>query len=158
MMNLKKAAVLPAMAVLAMAGLVGSLVSASAQSAYTDGSTAQRRAPAVRHRAGERPLTVRRRYEGPLPVATLPPPSYNPYLGPGAIVTAPVGAASTLVGLPFRVLGGIFPSNGSPLMLIGAPIQFAGRLAQVPFQVVEAPFGGPGPFSGPEPLAGPFAY
>ena len=148
MINFKKAAVLPAVAALALAGLVSTDISASAQSAYTNGSDYVRPSRHyVRRRVAERPLTVRR-VAPPPPMVEMAPP-YNPSMGPGAIVTGPVGIASTVVSLPFRILGGIFPSYGSPLAVIGAPIQIAGRIAQAPFQIVEAPFGGPGPFGGP---------
>ena len=51
-----------------------------------------------------RPLTVRRA-DAPAPVAAAAPAA-------PAVIAAPVGAASTLVGLPFQVLGGIFPAGG----------------------------------------------
>ncbi len=160
MINLKKTAFVPAMAALALAALVGSGVSASAQNAYTNGpdgaqpnSLGGSRPHNVRRHGyrsayrdyGSRPLTVSRQYPVAPPVY-LPPP-YSPYSGPGAIVTAPLGVASTIVSVPFRILGSIFPAEGSPLAIVGAPVQFAGRVAQAPFQIAEVPFGGPGPFS-----------
>lgn len=91
--------------------------------------------PEARHRIASRPLTVR----PVVPVA----PAYNPYLGAKAIVTAPLAVAGTIVSIPFRVADAVFPRDPrNPLSLIGAPIHYAGRVAQAPFRVVEAPFGG----------------
>lgn len=82
-----------------------------------------------------RPLTVTR--QAPVVVA----PVYAP--GPGIIVTGPLGVASTLVSIPFRIGNAIFPANAPPpVNLVGMPIAAAGAIAQVPFQVVSAPFGG----------------
>jgi hypothetical protein len=89
-----------------------------------------------------RPLTVVRRY----PRSGIVAPTYSPYDGPQAIVTAPLAAASTLVALPFRVINSVFPPYGNPgqnpLVLVGAPVHFAGEIAQLPFRAAQAPFGG----------------
>ena len=164
MINLKKAAALPALAALALAALVGTGVSASAQNVYSNGPQGAQpdslggskphyvRRPAYRsttasRRGGYRPLTVSRRRAAPVPPPVFAAaPVYNPYAGPGAIVTAPIAVGGTIASLPFRILGGIFPPVG-PMAIIGAPIQAVGRIAQVPFQIAEAPFGGPGPFA-----------
>lgn len=162
MMNFKKAALVPAVAALALTALVGTEVSASAQNVYTNGPEGAQpdslggskphyarhrvyRSAVVSRRDTYRPLTVSRRYAAPAPVVVAAP-RYNPYVGPAAIITAPIALGSTIASLPFRILGGIFPPVG-PTAIIGAPIQAAGRIAQVPFQIAEAPFGGPGPFA-----------
>ncbi|MCW6509022.1 hypothetical protein [Lichenifustis flavocetrariae] len=76
------------------------------------------------------PLTVARR------------PTYNPYEGPKAVVTAPIYVASELTALPFRVVNSIFPADPrSPLAIVGAPVYAAGQIAQIPFHVIQAPFG-----------------
>ncbi len=118
-----------ALAALTLATLAGSAVTASAQNAY-------------------RPLTVGRHHTAAPDVVYVPvAPQYNPYVGPTAIFTAPIGVASTAVDLPFRAFAAVFPYQGnSPLVLIGAPVAAAGRLIQLPFRIAEAPFGGPNPF------------
>ncbi len=190
-MNFKKAALVPAVVSIALVALVSTEISASAQSQLTNGPDgAQPNSLAFKpHRARMtryRPLTVSRRrparvlVAGPARVAN-----------PGNIITAPVGAASTLVALPFQVIGGAFAGGGgprkggvtavryansgpeqakvdegfaqpvpvdrsgpifvvengdptvSPITFIGAPIQAAGTIAQVPFRIIQAPFGGP---------------
>ena len=197
MMTFKKAAVVPAVAFVALAALVSTGISASAQSQLTNGDTgAQPNSLAFKPHTAKRmrmskyrPLTVSRRRPRPMVVAA-PAPAPAPVAG--NIITAPVGAASTLVGLPFQVLGGVFPAGGprkggvtavryanagaeqnkidegwerpvpvdrsgpifvvdngdsmvSPVSFIGAPIQAAGTIAQVPFRIIQAPFGGPAP-------------
>lgn len=117
-----------AFAVLGMAGV------ANAQPYYApDGSPLYGAAP-VYH-----PLTVNRGYA---PVA----PAYNPYVGPKAVITAPIATAGTLVALPFRMVNAVFPARGNPsenpLVIVGAPVHAAGQVAQLPFQVMQAPFGG----------------
>lgn len=68
--------------------------------------------------------------------------SYDPYAGPGAVITAPVHVAGEIAALPFRVINSVFPPRGdTPLVVVGAPVYAAGRIAQVPFQVLQAPFG-----------------
>ena len=93
-----------------------------------------------------RPLTVAPHYgqRGYAPA----PRGYNPYAGPGAIVTAPVHFAGTLATLPFRAVNSVFPPYGNtPLVIVGAPVYAAGKLVEAPFRIVESPFGGPAPFS-----------
>ena len=72
---------------------------------------------------------------------------YDPYRGPGALVTGPVHFASSLAALPFLLVNSVFPAQGNtPLVLIGGPVRAAGQLVQLPFRIAEAPFGGPDPF------------
>ncbi len=132
-----------------------------------------------------RPLTVRRAAAAPVVAAA---PVAAPVVGNP--VTGVLGVGSTVVGLPFQVLGGVFPAdntarkggvtavryvgtgakqaeidegfaapvpvdrsgpifvveNGDPTIapfsLIGAPIRAIGTVAQTPFRVIGAPFGG----------------
>jgi hypothetical protein len=88
----------------------------------------------------DRPLTVTgHRHREPI-VAV------DPYNGPAAIVTGPNAVAATIVGLPFRVAGSLFPYDGSsPLVVIGAPIHLAGQIAEAPFYAVGSVFGAPPP-------------
>ena len=173
MTNIKKIAAAAAVATLALAATG---LSASAQSALTNGPTGtqpntlssddptgpQGNAPrrAMAHRkapravaadaqhsrySDRRPLTVRRRIAAAeAPVVVTPQPAFN--AGPGAIVTGPLGFASAVVSLPFRVIGGIFPASGdigtNPLVLIGAPLHAVGDIVQIPFRIIGAPFGG----------------
>jgi hypothetical protein len=94
------------------------------------------------HAAIDRPLTVRG--GAPEPVVAGPDPYNN---GPATIVTAPVAAAGTVVGLPFQAVGTVFPSHGdplaNPLVLVGAPVHVAGQFLQFPFYVVDTAFGTP---------------
>lgn len=84
----------------------------------------------------DRPLTV----HGHSMVAA-PDPYHN---GSASIVTAPNAVAATVVGLPFRVAGSLFPYQGNtPLVVIGAPIHVAGQIAESPFYVVGSTFGAP---------------
>ena len=168
---------------------------AFAQGAYTNGAsgsepnTLNSNNKAVRRTRdpamGRRPLTVRR--AGAPVVAAAPAAAPAPGINP---ITGVLGVGSTVVGLPFQVLGGIFPSdpgarkggvtsvpyenqrpkvaeidegwamavpvnrsgptyvveNGdptiSPLVLVGLPLRGIGTLAQTPFRVLGAPFGG----------------
>jgi hypothetical protein len=132
MVKFNRVAVVPAMAALALAALVSTDLSASAQTAY-------------------RPLTVGGHHEAPRGgyyVVPAAPPQYNPYAGPAALVTAPFAFVGTLVSLPFRAVNAIFPGQGNtPLTVIGAPVMLAGRVAEAPFRIAQQPFGGPGPFA-----------
>lgn len=111
-------------AVLALAALAGGCGTASAQPDY-------------------RPLTVAPHAHS----YYVPPPAYNPYRGPGALVTAPTHFAGTLAILPFRAINSVFPPRGNtPLTLVGAPVYAAGQLVALPFRMVESAFGGPSPF------------
>ena len=132
-----------------------------------------------------RPLTVRRAAAAPVVAAA---PVAAPVVGNP--VTGVLGVGSTVVGLPFQVLGGVFPAdntarkggvtavryvgtgakqaeidegfaapvpvdrsgpifvveNGdptiSPFTYVGVPIRAIGTVAQTPFRVIGAPFGG----------------
>ena len=109
------------------AALAVAIVSSTTAFAQSEGPGAGGTA----HRA--RPLTVRR----PAAVA----PAYS--RGPEIIVTGPLGVASSLVALPFRVGNAVFPADAPPpVNFVGAPIAAAGELAQTPFQLLAAPFGG----------------
>lgn len=89
----------------------------------------------------DRPWTV----HGHPVVAAEPDPYHN---GPASIVTAPNAVAATVVGLPFRVAGTVFPYQGnSPLVVIGVPIHVAGQVAEFPFYAVGSAFGAPPPSS-----------
>jgi len=71
----------------------------------------------------------------------------DPFHGPAAVVTAPNAAAATVVSLPFRAAGYVFPAYGNPganpLVLVGAPIHAAGMIAEFPFYVIGSAFGAP---------------
>ncbi len=91
------------------------------------------------HHRYDRPLTVTaRRHRAPVVAAP------DPYHGPAAIITGPNAVAATIVALPFRVAGSVFPAYGdSPLVLIGAPIHVAAQVAEFPFYAVGTVFGAP---------------
>ena len=80
-----------------------------------------------------RPLTVAG-MPTTAPVAAAP---YSPFSGPVPFVTGPVAIAGTVIGLPFRALAAIFPSQGSfsqnPLIVVGRPaaLRRAARAAAV---------------------------
>ncbi len=134
-----------------------------------------------------RPLTVRRAGAPVAAAAAAPVVAAGVAANP---VTGVLGVGSTVVGLPFQVLGGIFPGdtgprkggvtavryagtgakqadidegfvtpvpvdrsgpifvveNGdptiSPFTYVGVPIRAIGTVAQTPFRVIGAPFGG----------------
>ncbi len=102
MKYLKTAAIVP---IVALAGFVGGIASASAQDATmmrrVDKTHLSKRYHETMVR---RPLTVRRRVAAPVVAAA----------ATGAAVAAPVAAASTIVSLPFQVLGGAFPGGAGP--------------------------------------------
>lgn len=81
-----------AVATVALAGLVGAGMTVSAQAQVLK-----------KHRV----LTVKKRHAAPV-VAVAPAPAP----GPGAVIAAPINAASTVVGLPFQALGAVFPVGG----------------------------------------------
>lgn len=117
MRKIKSFAVIPTIAAVAFAGLVGSGVSASAQGVLTNGpegaqpnSLGGSKPHSVKRRYGYRPLTVVRRAPGVAPVVAAPVTVAAPVAG--GIIGGPVTAAGTLAGLPFRVLGGVFPAGG----------------------------------------------
>ncbi|HEX4767106.1 MAG TPA: hypothetical protein VH414_12625 [Lichenihabitans sp.] len=89
-----------AVAALALAGLAGTTIAASADPLQNEMPQYRRHHPAYHYR----PLTVVRR-RAPVVVAA---PAAPVVAAPGVVT----GAASTLVGLPFQVLGGIFPAPG----------------------------------------------
>ena len=95
-----------------------------------------------------RPLTVAPRY-APAQGGYVPArPVYNPYQGPGVLVTAPIHFAGTVATAPFQAVNTVFPARGdTPLTVVGAPVYAAGQLVALPFRILEAPFGGPNPFS-----------
>ena len=92
------------------------------------------------HLAAGRPLTVTKR---PYRESIVAAP--NPFHGPAAIITAPVAIGATIVSLPFRAAGAVFPAYGNPavnpLVLVGVPVHVAGQVAQLPFYVVGSAFG-----------------
>jgi hypothetical protein len=94
------------------------------------------------HEAYDRPLTVTSHHHRQAMMA-----GPNPYYGPGAIITGPNAVAATIVSLPFRAAGAIFPPYGdpaaNPLVIIGAPVHAAGYVAEFPFYVVGSAFGAP---------------
>ncbi len=96
-------AALPAVAGLAIAGLVGTTIAASADPLQNEMPQYRRHHVAAYH---YRPLTVVRRRAPVVVAAPAAPVVVAP--APGVVT----GAASTLVGLPFQVLGGIFPAPG----------------------------------------------
>ena len=142
-----------AAASMSLAAFLASGLTASAQSQYTNGpdgqqpdTLAQKPHTAKRmHMAGDRPLVVRRR-AAPLAPAVIEVQGPVANTGPGTLVTGPLGFGSNVVGLPFRMLDGVFPAIGdpaaNPMVLIGAPLHAVGDMVQVPFRIVGAPFGG----------------
>ena len=153
MSTIKAITTVAAAASLSIAALLTSGSTASAQSQYTNGrdglqpnTLARKPHTAKRNRvAYDRPLVVRRRTV-PLAPAVIEVQAPVANTGPGTLVTGPLGFGSNVVGLPFRILDGVFPSTGNPavnpLVLIGAPLHAVGDLVQVPFRIVGAPFGG----------------
>lgn len=96
-----KAALAPVAASFALALVMASNAPASAQSSLTNGLNGME-PNSLGNSKPRRPLTVRRRAAAPEVVAA-----------PAAPVVEPItGAASTVVALPFQVLGGIFPADG----------------------------------------------
>ncbi len=185
-----KAALAPVAASFAL--MLAASAPASAQSQMTNGPDGMqpnslRTNPHSTLRS-RRPLTVRR---AGAPVVAAVAPVVAPVANP---VSGALGVGSTVVGLPFQVLGGIFPAdnavrkggvtavryvgtgakqaeidegwtaavpvdrsgpifvveNGdptiSPISFVGVPIRAVGTIAQTPFKVIGAPFGGPAVF------------
>ncbi len=187
-----KVALAPVAASLAL--MLAASVPASAQSTLTNGPDGmQPNSLGMKPhstRMMRRPLTVRRAGAPVVvaaPVAAAAPVVANP-------ISGALGVGSTVVGLPFQVLGGIFPAdatvrkggvtnvryvgtgakqaeidegwnvavpvdrsgpiyvveNGdptiSPITFIGQPIRAVGTIAQTPFKIIGAPFGGPAAF------------
>ena len=109
MMTFKKAALVPAVAFVALTALVGTEISASAQAQLTNGPAGAQPdtlafKPHSTRMTRYRPLTVSRRRVHRIVAAA-------PVAAP-APVAGPVAAASTVVALPFQVLGGVFPAGG----------------------------------------------
>ena len=106
-----KAALAPVAISLALALSMGASAPASAQAQLTNGpsggqpNTLAQKPHSTR---GTRPLTVRRTRAAPVEAAAAPAaaPVVNPIGGV-------FGAANTVVGLPFNILGGIFPAQGA---------------------------------------------
>jgi len=89
------------------------------------------------HPVDSNDITVRARAHRE-PVAAAP----DAFHGPAAIVTAPVAIAGTIVSLPFRVIGAMFPPRtNDPRVLVGAPVHFAGQIAEFPFFAFNGAFG-----------------
>ena len=112
-----KAALVPVAASFALALAMASSAPASAQGALTNGPNGlqpntlrsnNKGAKPSRSFLYRRPLTVRRRAPVAEPVVAATPvaPAVNPIGGV-------FGAANTVVGLPFNVIGGIFPADGA---------------------------------------------
>ena len=147
-----------AVSTIAAAALLATGMAASAQS--DDYGPHARRVHQVHHvrhtryvdqAEGYRPLTVNhaRERQAYVPYGAATAPGYNPYAGSAAVVTAPIAFGATLASLPFRAINSVFPYEGNtPLVVVGAPVHFAGQIVQAPFAIAQAPFGGPGPFSG----------
>jgi len=94
------------------------------------------------HGVGSNDIVVRRRAYSE-PVAPAP----DAFHGPAAIITAPVAIAGTIVSLPFRLVGAVFPPRADdPRVLVGAPVYAAGEIAQFPFVAVNSIFGVPPTF------------
>jgi hypothetical protein len=183
-----KAALAPVAASFAL--MLAASAPASAQSQLTNGPAgAQPNTLANKPHTMRRPLTVRR--AGAPVVAAAAPVAPAPVANP---VSGALGVGSTVVGLPFQVLGGIFPAdtgvrkggvtavryagtgakqaeidegwtqavpvdrsgpifvveNGdptiSPITFVGVPLRAVGTVAQTPFKVIGAPFGGAATF------------
>ena len=185
-----KAALAPVAASFAVMLLAGA--PASAQSTLTNGANGGQPNTLAEKPHGtrmmRRPLTVRRAGAPVVAAAAAAPAAAagvvaNP-------ITGVLGVGNTVVGLPFQVLGGIFPNGGaptkggvtnvryvgtgakqaeidegwtqavpvdrsgpiyvvengdptiSPITFVGVPIRAVGTIAQTPFKVLGAPFGG----------------
>jgi hypothetical protein len=96
----------------------------------------------IHHRVGSNDIVVRRRA-----YSESVAPAPDAFHGPAAIITAPVAIAGTIVSLPFRLIGAVFPPRADdPRVLVGAPVYAAGELAQFPFVAVNSIFGVPPTF------------
>ncbi len=108
MMATKTVALTATAASMALAVLLTSEVTASAQTAPAVAAESAASESPI-HRAHKlTPLTVRRRAR---PMAAEPAPIPSA-VTPGTIIGAPLGVASTIVGLPFQAVGGIFGTSG----------------------------------------------
>jgi hypothetical protein len=186
-----KAALAPVAASFAL--MLAASAPASAQAQMTNGAAGEQPntlAQKPHSMKMRRPLTVRRA-GAPVVAAVEAPVVAAPAAHP---VSGALGVGSTVVGLPFQVLGGIFPAdttvrkggvtavryigtgakqaeidegwtmavpvdrsgpifvveNGdptiSPITFVGVPLRAVGTIAQTPFKVIGAPFGGPAVF------------
>ena len=105
----------------------------------------------MRHKHHRMHMTSRQTVYRPLTVAGQPMPGEivaapSPFSGPVPFISGPTAIAGTIVGLPFRALGTVFPAQGNfssnPLVVIGAPLHYVGQLAQLPFYGIGRAFGG----------------
>lgn len=112
MVNLKKAIVAPSLAVMTLMGVVALDVPAFAQDASVSVGGVARRPLTVRRRPRGSEVTPYTGLRGPHPGPVTAPTAPGVAAAPGAVVAPVSGAASTIVGLPFQALGGIFPAGG----------------------------------------------
>ena len=113
----KTAMVAPVAASLALAVMVSMSGPASAQAQLTNGPEGmQPNTLRMKPHTAKRPLTVRRAVAAPVVAAAAAPAAA------GGFVT---GTASTIVGLPFQALGGIFPAGGARTGGV-TPVRYAG--------------------------------
>lgn len=128
--------------VAASVAVLAAALTLPAAAAVQNGDHHRRSLHRIHHGIAARPLTVTRRYYRE-PVVAAP----DPFHGPAAIITAPVTIAGMIVGLPFRMVGAVFPAQGNPaanpLVFVGAPVHVAGQIAQFPFYAVDTAFGVP---------------
>lgn len=101
-----KAAAAPVAVSFALALAMAASAPASAQATLTNGPMGGQPNSLGKSKP-RRPLTVRR---SGAPVETAAAPAAAPAVGNP--LAAPLGAANAVVGLPFQVLGGIFPAGG----------------------------------------------
>ncbi len=113
----KTAMMAPIAASLTMAAMLAVTVPASAQAQLTNGPEGmQPNTLRMKPHTAKRPLTVRRAVAAPVAAAVAAPAAA------GGFVT---GTASTIVGLPFQALGGIFPAGGVRTGGV-TPVRYAG--------------------------------
>ena len=115
----KTAMMAPIAASLTLAAMLVASAPASAQAQLTNGpdGTQPNTLAMKPHAKKMRPLTVRRAVAAPVAAAVAAPAAA------GGFVT---GAASTVVGLPFQALGGIFPAGGGVRTGGVTPVRYAG--------------------------------
>lgn len=109
---IRKAALAPMAASFALALSMAASAPASAQAQLTNGPNGDQPNTLAQkpHSARTtRPLTVRRN-RAAAPVEAAAAPAAAPVLNP---IGGVFGAANTVVGLPFNILGGIFPAQGA---------------------------------------------
>jgi hypothetical protein len=122
-----KAALAPVAASFALALLASA--PASAQGAQTNGPDGmQPNTLSTKPRLARRPLTVRRAAAAPVvAAAAVPAAAAGVAANP---ITGALGVGSAVVGLPFQVLGGIFPAGGAPTKGGVTNVRYAGTGAQ----------------------------